>query len=528
MGLSSEFPWQFRVLAALRTPLMVFIVVPLSFLSWLVKRTKVFFRSKQSSADIKAEHEKAVESIMSQIVTWNKAGRKTKMRTARPNWMQMSTKLASNKEDCHLIDVRGMDRILNVDFDNLTLTGEPSVTMGQITDYLLPLGYALAVQVEMESITLGGLTNGFGMETTSHISGFFQETIVGFELVGSYGRVHQIDKKSDPDFFYALPWSHGTLGYLTSVTVKIVKIKPFVLVTYIPTFSPEELQAKMTELAESDDAPDFLEATLYSRDTAVIQTGRYASQEEANKGQVNKVNLWYKPFYYKWVETFLDKGEGSEYIPLKHYYHRFSRSIFWEIEDMIPFANHPLYRFFWGWMGAPEVSLLKLFQGPVIRKSSIYAHVVQESIMPVRRIAEGVKGFEKWFDVYPLLCFPLKVYDRGDHSGFLHPRKENLAEGKDWGIWVDIGAYGVPRKVREGKPWDPKTEIREMEHWTRDVGGWQATYTDLFCTEKEFRQMFDHSLLDKVQTRLKCTDAFPSVYQKVGSEKGLIDLSDVQ
>ena len=34
----------------------------------------------------------------------------------------------------------------------------------------------------------------------------------------------------------------------------------------------------------------------------------------------------------------------DEYIPLKHYYHRFTRSIFWEIEDMIPFANHWLYR----------------------------------------------------------------------------------------------------------------------------------------------------------------------------------------
>ena len=44
---------------------------------------------------------------------------------------------------------------------------------------------------------------------------------------------------------------------------------------------------------------------------------------------------------------------------------------------MIPFSNHPLYRLLWGWLGAPEVSLLKLFQGPVIRKASLYAHVVQ-------------------------------------------------------------------------------------------------------------------------------------------------------
>lgn len=123
------------------------------------------------------------------------------------------------------------------------------------------------------------------------------------------------------------------------------------------------------------------------------------------------------------------------------------RSIFWELEDMIPFSNHPLYRTLWGWMGAPEVSLLKLFQGPVIRRASVYAHVVQESIMPIRYLSEGIGRFDEWYGVYPLLVFPLRVYDRGDLSGFLHPQKHNLIQGKDYGIWVDLGAYGAPRKV---------------------------------------------------------------------------------
>lgn len=47
-------------------------------------------------------------------------------------------------------------------------------------------------------------------------------------------------------------------------------------------------------------------------------------------------------------------------------------------------------------MGAPDVALIKLFQGPVIRKASVYAHAVQESCMPVRRIVEGLNKFEEW------------------------------------------------------------------------------------------------------------------------------------
>ena len=43
--------------------------------------------------------------------------------------------------------------------------------MGQITHLLVPQGFALQIQVEMESITIGGISMGFGMETNSHTVG---------------------------------------------------------------------------------------------------------------------------------------------------------------------------------------------------------------------------------------------------------------------------------------------------------------------------------------------------------------------
>jgi delta24-sterol reductase len=51
---------------------------------------------------------------------------------------------------------------------------------------------------------------------------------------------------------------------------------------------------------------------------------------------VNRINDFWKPFYYRWVETFLEKRGGSDLVPLKHFLHRFTRSVFWELEDMIP------------------------------------------------------------------------------------------------------------------------------------------------------------------------------------------------
>merc|ERR1711908_105385 len=102
--------------------------------------------------------------------------------------------------------------------------------------------------------------------------------------------------------------------------------------------------------------------------------------------------------------------------------------------------------------------------------------------MPVRRLKEGLDKFEELFDLYPLLLFPLRCYDRGEHSGFLHIQEEHLAPGYDpkatrkesrtpWGIIVDLGAYGVPRSVRDGGTFEAKKVVREFEEWTRSIGG---------------------------------------------------------
>lgn len=103
----------------------------------------------------------------------------------------------------------------------------------------------------------------------------------------------------------------------------------------------------MKELAESDNPPYFLEATIYSHEQAVIQMGNYCDgpsdpsikSKEPSKLKINGINWWWKPFYYKWVETFLKKGEGEEIIPLQHYYHRFTRLFIYILFTYYYFLN---------------------------------------------------------------------------------------------------------------------------------------------------------------------------------------------
>jgi Delta24-sterol reductase len=55
--------------------------------------------------------------------------------------------------------------------------------------------------------------------------------------------------------------------------------------------------------------------------------------DEYEYSKLNSIRFWYKEWYYKHVEKFLEK-EGYEYIPLRDYYHRHTKSIFWNLEEI--------------------------------------------------------------------------------------------------------------------------------------------------------------------------------------------------
>ena len=46
---------------------------------------------------------------------------------------------------------------------------------------------------------------------------------------------------------------------------------------------------------------------------------------------VNAIGKYYKPWFYTHVQSFLQKGPSTEYIPLRDYYHRHTRSLFWSV-----------------------------------------------------------------------------------------------------------------------------------------------------------------------------------------------------
>ena len=220
--------------------------------------------------------------------------------------------------------------------------------MNQVTATLNPLGWTLPVLPELDTLTVGGLVCGVGVETSSHLHGLFQHTCVAFEIVLADGSVRRCTAdapdEQDRELFRAIPWSHGTLGFLVGVEIKIVPAKPWVRLEYTPVQNKEQAVALCREKFAGQD--DFVEALVYGRDQWVVMTGNMADRPQPD-GRVNRIGRFWKPWFFTHVRSFLTNGQASavEYLPLRDYYHRHTRSLFWEIQDIITFGNDWWFRY---------------------------------------------------------------------------------------------------------------------------------------------------------------------------------------
>ncbi|XP_044256861.1 delta(24)-sterol reductase-like isoform X1 [Tribolium madens] len=475
-------------------------LLPASFFFdiWLYFRNWIIF--KLSSAP--KQHHSKVKHVQTQVRNWIKNGKKQFMCTARPGWQTVSFRRPKYKKTMYNIEVNLVD-VLDINLEKKTVRVEPLVTMGQLTATLNSLGWTIPVVPELDDLTVGGLVMGTGIESSSHKYGLFQHICVSYELVLCDGSVTTCSAEENPNLFYSVPWSYGTLGILTAVEIQLIPAKKYVKLTYKPLKTLEQLTQE-TESASKDLNNEFVETLVYDKDKAVLMTGIQTDQIDENK--VNAIGKWYKPWFFKHVESMLETNEiVVEYIPLRDYYHRHTRSIFWELQDIIPFGNNVLFRFFLGWIVPPKVSLLKLTQTEAVRKLYENNHVIQDMLVPIEMLKASIEKFHEVLEIYPMWICPFKL---PPNPGMVHPPITNYSTDP---VYVDIGVYGVPK----AKKFSPLESTREIEKYVTSVNGFQMLYADTYMSREEFRTMFDHRLYDSLRASLGCDSAFAEVYDKV-------------
>lgn len=497
LGEGHKLPWWEVMMTNvnIRTPFVVAFVLPASLVFDL------FFYLRTLFIQVSATHEEKIISIQNQVNTWRESGSTSKMCTARGGWLTISPKRSTYKNESHRISMELYD-ILGLDTAAMEVRVEPGVSMGQLSHYLLAKGYTIPVLPEMDDLTVGGLINGCGVEVTSHKYGMFQAICTEFEIILPDGTVRTASASSDPDLFYAIPWSYGSIGFLLSAKIKVIKASKYVRLQYEPTTTETDFVGKFTKAAKSTDPFEFIEGLVYAEHEACLMTGSFAD-EIGSDGTYNALHKWYKPWFAWHARTF--KTTTVEYIPTRAYYHRHTKAIFWELQDMVPAAigNNLVFRLLLGWLLPPKVAFLKLIQPEAMRLWYENMHVIQDMLVPVTTLAASLGVFRKHYDLYPLWVCPMKLMDV---PGFIGPTD-------DEDMFVDIGAYGIPRAAWKGT-FDPRKSGMAVEAFVREVQGFQMLYADVYLDRPAFEDMFDHTLLDKVRARVNANGALPTPFEK--------------
>jgi len=458
----------------------------------------------------KINHEEGVKSIQRQVLEWRKSGMKTKMCSSRPSWKSITLQNLTYKDTLYKVEIN-LSNIISLDTERRIVRVEPMVSIGILNDYLIKLGWTVPVVPELDDLTIGGLVMGGGIETTSHKYGLFQSICKSYELVLSDGSVICCDKDNNNELFATIPFSYGTFGFLTAVDIDIVPYKPYLMHTYHPTKTLKDAVDLFEELSNDPDV-DTVEGIVYSESESVIMSGKFVDGVK-NDHPTNRIGRWYKPWFYKHVESFLtnqqqiDKEKFTEYIPTVDYFHRHNRAYFWLMVNQLSCANDAWFRYILGWSMPPKFSLLKFLrswiEGGADKGPTDFC--LQDYGIEINKLESMIDFAIKETEIFPIWLCPARK---------ICPKEiQHLTVCPSDTLYVDVGVYGHSPM----KGFHKITCQKRIENFLLENQGFVALYGETELSIEEFYLMFEDAKnnYDRVRKQYDCENAFPHVYTKI-------------
>ncbi len=124
-------------------------------------------------------------------------------------------------EDGTLLHARGMDHMLHFDPATGILRCEAGVTLAEILDFAVPLGFFLPVTPGTKYVTVGGAIANDIHGKNHHLAGTFGSHVLRFELVRSDGSRLLCSTRENRDWFAMTIGGMGLTGLITWAEVRL-------------------------------------------------------------------------------------------------------------------------------------------------------------------------------------------------------------------------------------------------------------------------------------------------------------------
>ena len=150
---------------------------------------------------------------------------------------------------------------------------------------------------------------------------------------------------------------------------------------------------------------------IYVINYELLLTGTFVDTYEP--GKLNRLGLWFKPWFYKHVETFLKKGRRTEYMPTDDFLFRHNKPYYWLTHIWVPFGHNVIFRYLFGWMMPYNFGLLKKIREACVPEGATNNTIIQDFGLPIRLLKKSLEFYHDEVEIYPIWLCPAKAMDTG-------------------------------------------------------------------------------------------------------------------
>lgn len=393
------------------------------------------------------------------------------------------------------LDLRHFNQIITINPTNLEAHVQGMCTFYDLFTACVPLEVMPKIVPELRGITVGGAYVGVGVESRSWLDGLFHETVSEIEVLIGNGKIVRCSPTTYPDLFYGMVNSYGTLGYILSMRIQLMKIKPYVDVTYLHFSEPHKFFEKIKDICNNSGSTgnmDFVDGLISSADHQTLVVGKLVD----NPSYLMAPNYVTDAIYYKSIQN--KTSETSETFTITDYVWRWDRDSFWSTTGTIMESWIVRKTFGFYFLRTDRlIGFRKWFSLPPQTEE-----LIQDIGIPLNRCTEFFKWYNEEINMYPIFICPIKP-NGGNCPLWKTPRNQ---------MYCDFGFFG-----RKSSPsLDPNYYNKLIENHIMSLGGIKSLYSKTFYDKDTFEGLYygGDSYL-KLKDTYDTNHILPMLYNKV-------------
>lgn len=436
-------------------------------------------------------HTDKVRAVQDQVRAFYKSGTKVKIYHGSTNSLRKQNFNASN-----IVDISNLNNVLNVDVKNRVAVAEPNVSMRKLVKETLKYGLIPAVVMEFPGITVGGGIQGAAAESSAFKYGGFHDTCSEYEIVLSNGRIITASRENYSELYSEVPCSFGTLGIITKAKIKLIPAKKYVSLRYIKVRSFSEARKESFKRFKKI---DYVDGIMFSKNSGVVMVGKLTNKSRL---KVCRFSRFIDDWFYLHAKKVIDKQDYyDELIPIEDYLFRYDRGAFWMGRYAYKFLHIPFNRITRAIFNPFTTTEFLYRQLHAANMSQRY--VVQDLCMPKDTVVSFLKFVDANMGCYPLWLLPInaKVSTKSNFSPVYSKSSSKLL---NVGVWTETKDYSLFLE-----------QNKLIEQIVKDLGGRKTLYAHTYYSRREFWDIYDKNVYDKIRSKYSADVIFPDIYSKV-------------